>query len=142
MQYIASKKPTPMWPDDARTRAEISKWQCWELAHWGAQACAPLTFENIVKKFANLGPADQAAVAKATEAFTKEAKMLNAHLASRKYLVGDAVTLADFSVAAPLFHAEAAAMPMAGHANLRGWFERVSAMPCWAETAPQFAAAA
>jgi glutathione S-transferase len=76
MQYIAGKAPTPLWPNDARSRAEITAWQCWELAHWGAQACGPLTFENLVKKFVHLGAPDQAAVAKATEAFNREAKVL------------------------------------------------------------------
>ena len=142
MQYLASKVTTTMWPNDARSRADITRWQCWELAHWGAQACGPLTFENLVKKFVNLGAPDQAAVAKATEAFNKEAKMLDAHLAKRKYLVGDTVTLADFIVAAPLFHAQGAGMPVAPYANVRSWFERVSALPCWGETAPQMAAAA
>jgi len=142
LQYIASKTTTPLWPSDARTRADISRWQCWELAHWGAQACGPLTFENLVKKFVNLGAPDQAAVAKATEAFNKEAKMLDAHLAKHKYLVGNTLTIADFTVAAPLFHAAGAGMPVAPYANVRGWFERVAALPCWNETAPQMSAAA
>jgi glutathione S-transferase len=142
MQYIASKTATPLWPSDARTRADISRWQCWELAHWGAQACGPLTFENLVKKFVNLGAPDATAVAKATEAFNKEAKMLDAHLAKQKYLVGGTLTIADFTCAAPLFHAAGAGMPIAPYANVRGWFERVSALPCWSETAPQMSAAA
>jgi len=142
LQYLAGKQATPLWPDNARTRADITRWQCWELAHWSAQACQPLTFENLVKKFVNLGPPDTAAVAKATECFNKEAKMLDAHLGKHKYLVGDALTVADFAVAAPLFHAQGAAMPVAPYANVRGWFERVSALPCWSETAPQMAAAA
>jgi len=142
MQYIASKTTTPLWPSDAKSRADITRWQCWELAHWGAQACGPLTFENLVKKFVNLGAPDQAAVAKATEAFNKEAKVLNAHLAKNKYLVNDTLTLADFTVAAPLFHAQGAGMPVAPYANVRAWFERVSSLPCWSETAPQMPAAA
>src|SRR5580658_7213522 len=142
MQYLAGKVTTPLWPNDARSRADISRWQCWELAHWGAQACGPLTFENLVKKFVNLGAPDATAVAKATEAFNKEAKMLDAHLAKQKYLVGGTLTIADFTCAAPLFHAAGAGMPVAPYANVRGWFERVSALPCWSETAPQMSAAA
>ena len=95
-----------------------------------------------MKKFANLGPADSGAVAKANETFHKEAKMLEAHLANHKYLVGDTLTVADFAVAAPLFHAEGAQLPLGSYPNLRGWFERVAALPCWRETAPQLAAAA
>ena len=80
--------------------------------------------------------------AKATEAFNKEAQMLDGHLAKHKYLVNDTLTLADFAVAAPLFHAQSAAMPIAPHANLRAWFERISSLACWNETAPQLPAAA
>lgn len=142
LQYLASKSATPLYPGDARARADIARWQCWDLAHWGAQACQPLTFENLVKKFVNMGPPDAAVVAKATEAFNKEAKMLDAHLAERKYLVGDTLTIADFSVAAPLFHAEGAQLPLGPYGNIRGWFGRISALPCWGETAPQLSAAA
>jgi len=142
LQYLASKSATPLYPNDARGRADVTRWLCWDLAHWGAQACQPLIFENLVKKFVNLGPADGAAVAKAMEAFKKEAKMLDAHLAKHEHLVGDALTIADFSVAAPLFHAEGAGIPLDSCANVRGWFQRVSALPCWGETAPQLSAAA
>ncbi|MFY9694268.1 MAG: glutathione S-transferase family protein [Xanthobacteraceae bacterium] len=142
LQYLASKSPTPLYPSDAKGRADVSRWQFWDLAHWGAQACQPLIFENLVKKFVNLGAPDQAAVAKATEAFNKEAKMLDAHLARHKYLVNDTLTIADFTVAAPLFHAQGAAIPVGSYANIGAWFGRVSALPCWSETAPQLAAAA
>ncbi len=72
-----------------------------------------------MKKFVNLGAPDQVAVAKATEAFNKEAKMLDAHLSKHKYLVNDTLTIADFTVAAPLFHAQGAGMPVAPYAHLR-----------------------
>src|SRR5215472_15271036 len=34
MQYIAGKKPSALWPNDARTRADITRWQSWNLVHW------------------------------------------------------------------------------------------------------------
>jgi glutathione S-transferase len=142
LQYIAGKSANSLWPNDARSRAEIARWQFWQLAHWGAEACQPLTFQRLVKKILNLGPPDQAAIAKGTEAFNKEAKMLDAHLAKAPYLVGKELTIADFAVAAPLFYAEEAEMPVGPYANLRGWFDRVAALPCWRETAPQFPAVA
>ena len=142
LQYLASKIATPLYPSDSRSRADIARWLCWDLAHWGAQACQPLIFENLVKKFVNLGLPDAAAVAKGNEAFNKEAKMLDAHLGKQKHLVGDALTIADFAVAAPLFHAAGAQMPLGPYAHLRGWFERVSSLPCWGETAPQMREAA
>jgi glutathione S-transferase len=142
LQYIAGKSASPLYPNDNRSRADIARWQSWELAHWGAQACQPLIFENLVKKFVGMGPPDAAAVAKGTECFNKEAKLLDAHLAKQQYLVGNALTIADFTVAAPLFHSKGAEMPLGPYSHLRGWFERVAALPCWSETAPQLAAAA
>ena len=143
LQYIAGKSANSLWPnDDAKKRADIAHWQFWQLAHWGAEACQPLTFQRLVKKILNLGPPDEAAIAKGIEAFNKEAKMLDVHLAKQPYLVGKDLTIADFAVAAPLLYAKEAEMPLAPYANLRGWFDRVAALPCWRETAPQFPAAA
>jgi glutathione S-transferase len=142
MQYIAGKKPNALWPNDPRTRADIVRWQSWNLAHWSRDACVPLLFERFVKKLLNMGTPDQAAIAKGTEAFAKEAGMLDAHLAKQKYLVGDALTIADFAVAAPLFYAKEAELPLAPYSHIRSWFERVSSLPCWRDTAPQMAAAA
>jgi glutathione S-transferase len=68
--------------------------------------------------------------------------MLDAHLTKQKYLVGGTVTIADFAVAATLFYAKEAELPLAPYSHIRGWFERVSALPCWRETAPQMAQAA
>jgi glutathione S-transferase len=142
LQYLAEKTSNSLWPKDARSRADIGRWQFWQIGHWSAEACAPLIFQRLVKKLLNLGPADEAVVAKGTECFNKEAKMLDAHLAKQKYLVGDALTVADFAVAAPLFYAKQSEMPLSPYPHLRGWFERVAALPCWAETAPQLPAAA
>jgi len=142
MQYIASKTANALWPNDPQKRADIMRWQSWSLAHWGAEACQPLVFQRLVKKFLNLGPPDQAAVAKATEAFNKEAKMLDAHFAAQPFLVGNTVTLADFSVATGILYAKEAELPLGPYPNLRGWIDRVMALPCWRETAPQMPAAA
>ena len=89
-----------------------------------------------------MGAPDEAVVAKGLECFNKEAQVLDVHLAKQPYLVGKELTLADFSVAAPLFYADRAGMPLAPYAKLRDWFARVSALPCWRETAPHPVAAA
>jgi glutathione S-transferase len=142
MQYLASRVPSTLWPDDARSRADITRWLSWQLAHWGSECCQPLIFQRLVKKLLNLGPPDDAVVAKGTEAFNREARMLDAHLSKQPYLVGDAVTLADFAVAAQLFYAKEGELPLAPYAHVRDWFARVSALPAWRDTAPERPAAA
>ncbi len=88
MQYLASRTSNALWPNDARTRADIMRWQSWQLQHWSKEGCEPLIFERLVKKFLNLGTPDAAVVAKGTESFNREARVLDAHLAKQPYLVG------------------------------------------------------
>jgi glutathione S-transferase len=101
-----------------------------------------LIFERLVKKLLNLGAPDAAVLAKSSEAFNREARMLDAHLGRQPYLVGKEPTLADFSVAPPLFYATQAELPLASYPQVRDWFERVSALPAWRDTAPPPVAAA
>ncbi len=142
LQYLASKTPSSLFPNDPRTRADIVRWQSWSLMHWGKEGCEPLLFQRLVKKLLNMGPPDEAVVAKGVECFNKEAKVLDAHLAKQPYLVGKDITIADFSIAAPLFHAKAADFPLGPYGRIQEWFGRVSALPCWGQTAPQAPAAA
>lgn len=142
MQYLGSRSPNSLWPNDAGARADIARWQSWQLAHWGAEACEPLIFQRLVKAFMNLGAPDPAVVAKATDAFHREAGVLDALLSKRPYLVGSDLTLADFAVAAPLFYSKEAELPLTDYRHVRDWFARVSALPAWRDTAPAPASAA
>jgi glutathione S-transferase len=136
LQYLASLKPNPLWPDDAKMRADITRWQSWQLAHFSKEGCEPLIFERLVKKLLNLGGPDPARIATGTEAFNRDARILEAHLAKQPYVVGSGVTLADFSVAAPLFYAKQAELPLEPYSNVRDWFARISALPAWRDTSP------
>lgn len=136
MQYLGAKTRTPLWPEDARTRADIARWQSWQLAHWN-QGVVPLAQENVVKQILKIGPPDPAVIAKATETFHKEASVLDRHLAQHEFLVGGRLTLADFAVAAPLFLAERAKMPLEQYGSVRRWFGEQAALPAWQETAPK-----
>jgi glutathione S-transferase len=136
VHYLASKKPSTLWPDDVKARADIMRWQSWLLQHWGPQACQPLIFERLVKAMMNMGPPDAAAVAKGAQAFEKEARVLDEHLATRSYLVGNDVTVADFSVVSPLVYAQQAELPLASFPNVQKWSARILAMPAWRDSAP------
>jgi glutathione S-transferase len=142
MHYLAEQKPNALWPTGTRVRADILRWQSWQLQHWHKDACEPLLIERRVKALLNLGPPDATIVKRALEAFNREARVLDMHLQKQPYLVGSEPTLADFSVVAPLFYAKEGGFPLTDYAHLRDWFGRVSALPAWRETAPAPAAAA
>lgn len=142
MQYLAARAASPLWPDNVQARADVTRWQSWEQQHWSKDACQPLIFERLVKKIVNMGPPDAAAVAKATESFHREATVLDMQLANHPYLIGPELTLADFSVMAPLVYAKEAELPLESYANIRNWFARVFSLPAWRDTMPDFAKAA
>jgi glutathione S-transferase len=142
MQYVAGRKPNTLWPDDSRLRADIVRWQSWNLAHWTRDACGPVLTERYAKKVFNLGPPDEAVIAKGIEAFNKEAKVLDAHLAQYNYVAAGTLTIADFAVASALFYAKEAELPLGDFPNIRQWFQRIAALPCWQQTAPRMRTAA
>ncbi|CAN5845517.1 glutathione S-transferase [soil metagenome] len=136
MQYLCSKKPgSTLWPSDAKAQADINRWQCWGLAHFGS-ACGIYIYEHLVKKFLHLGDPDPAELRKAEERFHRFAKVLDNHLMGRTWLAGNSTTLADYSVGAPLALAEAAAYPMAPYTEIRRWYAGMEALEPWKRSAP------
>lgn len=137
MLYVAEQaRPNTMWPKDERVRAKIQAWLCWQLDHWN-RGCNLLTWENLVKKLVNAGEPDPAEVKRGAQLFNSYASELNSHLGGRDYLVGNNLTLADFAVAAPLEHAEAACFPLGAYGDVRRWYAGIAKLDAWRRTAPQ-----
>lgn len=136
MQYLASQVPSRLWPEDGKGRADIMRWQSWQLAHWHP-VCQPLQYENFVKPRLQLGNPDPHVVEQATERFHKEAIMLDTHLAERKFLINDTLTLADFSVASDLTYAIPGRFPLEDYPHIRSWYARIEQLPAWEKTAPR-----
>jgi len=136
MQYLASQVPNSLWSEDPKIRADIMRWQSWQLAHWYS-VCQPLQFENFVKALLQLGEHDPQVVQQASDRFHKEASVLNNHLADREYLVNNCLTLADFSVASDLTYAIPARFPLENYQHIQAWYARIEQLPAWQQTAPQ-----
>ena len=131
LHYLASKKPeSGLWPADARGQADVIRWLSWEGAHW-TPACTPMAYERVVKKLAGLGDPDLEEVAKGEKLFHQFAEVLNAHLKGRKWLLGNDLTIADFSVGAPLVMAEAGRYPLASYPEITRWYGALAALPAW-----------
>lgn len=136
MQYLASQKPgSALWPSDPKIRADISRWQCWQLGHWGP-ACGTLIYECLAKPLLGLGDPDPAEIAKGTDGFNRFAAILNQHLKGKKWIAGGSVTLAEFSLGAPLTYAEAARFPMEPYGEIRRWYAGLEQLESWKKSAP------
>lgn len=136
MQYLASQVANSLWPENVRSRADIMRWQSWQLAHWHP-ACQPLQFERVVKPILQLGDPDPQVVDKATQRFHQEAAVLNQHLAHRAYLVDETLTLADFSVASDLTYASPGQFPLEPYSHIQAWYARVEQLSAWQKTDPR-----
>jgi glutathione S-transferase len=138
-QYLASKRPeSGLLPKDERARLDVTRWQFWELAHWHP-ACAIFAFEHVVKSLLGLGEPDKAEVAKGTEAFERAAAVLDGQLRDRKFVTGDTLTLADFSIGAAMKLAEMARYPVAPYGAIKRWYAGLCALPAWQKTLTQTA---
>jgi glutathione S-transferase len=142
MQYLAEKAgERSIWPDDLRARADIARWQFWDVAHFGP-AARPFQWEYLIKAMLGLGDPDEAAIAAAEAPFLACIDIVETTLERQPYLAGERLTLADISIAATLVYAEAASMPLADYPALRSWRQRVAAIPAWSVARPQARAAA
>lgn len=137
VQYLAEKAGSPLMPTDLRGRAEIARWSAWTNAHFGP-AVATLTWERVFKPMFMKMTTDEAEVKKGLERFHAAAPVLNAHLERRKWLMGDQLTVADFTVAACLTYADAAGVPVADYPHVAHWMARMAELPAWQATQPKF----
>jgi len=140
MQYLAAKRPeSRLLPTDEKGRLDVTRWQFWDLAHWDP-ACAVLIFENVVKSVVlKSGEPDPAAIAKGTESFHRAAQVLDGQLKGKKFVTGDTLTVADFSLGAPLNLADMARFPLEPYGEIKRWYGSLRALPGWQKTLAQCA---
>jgi glutathione S-transferase len=137
MQCLALKKPqSGLLPAEEKARLDVTRWQFWDLAHWDP-ACVVFVLEHVVKPLRGIKEPDMAALAKGTEEFHRVAKVLDGQLKGRKFVTGDTLTLADFSLAAGMIYADASHLPVAGYGEIKRWYATVSALPSWQKTLAQ-----
>ena len=135
-QYLASKKPEAgLLPPDGRVRAQVNQWQFWDSSSWGP-ACGILVFERLVKKMAGMGPPDAAKIQEGEQNFHRYAQILDDNLRGRKFVIGDTVTLADFSLGAWLNMAQPAQFPLGPYEEIKWWHASLTELPAWRKALP------
>ena len=133
LQYAADKAgDTAAYPTDLATRADVNRWLLWETGAW-FPTCYIYLVENCVKPLLG-AETDPAALEAEAENFHKLAGILDARLADSKYICGDAPTIADVAVAAPMHLHGWSKLPLEPHANVRRWIADIEAQPWWKAT--------
>lgn len=136
---LARKMKSDLWPQDER-QPDVLRWLSWNAYQFNSGG-STLYFEYIVKPRFNIGPVDEAAVKNAQATFRTYGVILNDHLQGRKWLVGDTMTIADFSVAVTLPYAEKANIPLNEFPEVRRWHDQLNALDAWRDPFPAKATA-
>ncbi|ETR77098.1 glutathione S-transferase [Afipia sp. P52-10] len=139
MAYLARAASSDLWPDDGGKQVEVLRWLSWDAEHFSRHT-GDLYFEYIIKPQFALGDLNTAAVTQATAAFRQYGRVLNDHLRGRRYLLGDALTIADFAVAVTLPYAERAKIPVDEFPEIVRWHDRLNALAAWRDPFPAAAA--
>lgn len=131
LQYLAQKRPeSGLLPQEPHQRALVNQWQFWDLAHWDP-VCSTFVFERIAKKVLMGQEPDAAEIIKAEQRLARVAPILDAQLARHRFIVGDNVTVADFSLGAALNVSQSAGIPVDGYSNMSRWYEDLIELPGW-----------
>ena len=133
--YLAEKAGSDLWSEE--TKLEILQWMFWEQSHF-MYATGLLFFQRLIKPMMGKEP-DETRIEESMAKFRRHAKALDGHLAERKWLVGDAMTLADLAVAANLTFTKATKLPLEEYSNVQRWYGAIEELEAWKTTHPSLA---
>jgi glutathione S-transferase len=137
MIHLANKAESELWPaHDLRKQVEVMRWVSWDAFHFAPHAGA-FYFEYFVKPALGLGETNPAALESTAPQLERSAAVLDAHLAQQPFLVGNALTIADFCVGVLLPTAEETHLPLAGYENIQRWHGRLMELDAWRNPWPE-----
>jgi glutathione S-transferase len=135
MCHLSDMAQADLWPHDRR-QVEVMRWLSWDSQHFTRHA-GTLWFEYLIKPHLGLGEPDPVTVEEATRHFRTFARVLDDHLSSRKYLVADVLSVADFAVASALPDANGAHLPLEEFLAIQRWHDRLNELPAWRTPYPE-----
>lgn len=135
MQYLAAQRPDQtLLPSDGKSRATVLSWLFWDAAQFSSPV-ATIGFEKVFKGMLGLGSPDTAKIDEALVSYRRYAAVLESRLSSTQFVAGEALTLADQSIASTLMYATALELPLAETPSLQRWLKTLTTTPAWEKTA-------
>lgn len=90
-----------------------------------------VAFEKGSKAVLGLGFPDAAFITRGEQNFARFAAVLDASLKGNPWLVGERLTIADFSVGGLVPSAERFGLPVKDFPEIVRWYSRLAALPAW-----------
>jgi glutathione S-transferase len=134
MQYLADKAGSDaLFPRDPQKRADVVRWQFWELAHFN-KAFGLLAFETFAKPKLKLGATNNSLVEMVRADLARFAPVLERHLVGRQYVVGEDITIADYSMIPFESYRPAVPFDWSAYPNINAYFDRLRKVEHWVRT--------
>lgn len=131
--YLAGKVNSPLVGTADKDRFEVLQWMFWSGEQWSVFATT-LFDERVGKTVMGL-PKNEPVITFAEGKMRAAAKVFDQHLEGRKFMVGQALTLADFDIAGPFSQIDRSKPPLRDYPNLMAWHDNLlQSVPEWAET--------
>lgn len=131
MIYLAERAGSSVLPTGL-AKYETLKWMFWAAEHFrrGPTVLIEQRFMGRLKGH----PENQILVAEALQAIHRYSSVLDEHLSTRRFVVGDALTLADIDLAAPFSHIPRTKAPFLEYPHLAAWYERINSLSAWQQS--------
>jgi glutathione S-transferase len=131
--YLAEKANTNLLGRTRSEKLEVLQWMFWSGEQW--RIFSTLLFNEWAGAAFMGKPKADTIVQLAMANIRNAAGVLEHHLATRKFMVGDALTLADIDIAAPFSQYKRTGAPLDEFPNLVAWQQRLlDTVPAWAAT--------
>lgn len=121
--------------NDPRTKADINRWLFWEASHWQPSISNIIAGPVGHRLAPNLVPKPNNEPNWLEPHFYKNVTFLEYHLKYKTYLVGDKLSIADFSVAGMMTYFRYVKFPFEGFPNIERWYKQIEALDAWKKSA-------
>ncbi|MGB3280529.1 MAG: glutathione S-transferase family protein, partial [Pseudorhodobacter sp.] len=130
-EYLEETNPTPpLMPRDADGRFEVRRICSWFDDKFHAEVTSNLLYERVNKKIMKLGYPDSKAVKFGAARIKYHLDYMTWLLDQRRWLAGDAMTLADFTAAAHLSCLDYISdVDWNRSANVKDWYAKIKSRP-------------
>ena len=130
--YMAAKCPDGgLWPSDTTGQADVLRWLAWQSAHWDAESLGMVGYEKVSKAVLGFGPPNPAFIARGEQNFGRFAAVLNEALRGKTWLIGERLTIGDFSIGALVPTAEHMQLPIQEFPEILRWYKGLARLPSW-----------
>ena len=132
-EYLEDKFPNPpLFPRDAEGRYEVRRLVAWFDDKFHAEVTANLLYERVNRKLTKTGYPVSANVKAGAKAIKFHLDYMAWLLDRRRWLAGDAMTLADFAAAAHLSSLDYISdVDWDRHAVVKDWYAKIKSRPAF-----------